>query len=103
MKKSKNQRVVGWTTLGAGLLLSGIGILVGSSGSSLNESNTTATGVILLAGAVSGIVSIPFMIMATVNKHKAKLILDNKKTGFGVPSHVGRDIAGVTMVIPIGK
>lgn len=43
------------------------------------------------------------MISATVNKQKAKLMLDNQKTGFGVPSNVGKNIPSVTMVIPIGK
>ncbi len=104
MKRSRSQRIVGWSTLGGGLLLSGIGILVASSSNDnyYDDGNENTAGVLLLLGVVSGIVSIPFMISASVNKHNAKLILDNQKTGFGVPSNVGKNIPGVTMVISFG-
>lgn len=105
MQKSKNQRTIGWATLGGGFLLSGIGILVASSpNSNYNTGGKDYAPAILLGlGAVSGIVSIPFMIMASVNKNKAKVMLTNQKTGFGVPSNVSKDITGITFQLHIGK
>jgi hypothetical protein len=31
------------------------------------------------------------------------MLLNNQKTGFGLPFNVGKDITGVTITIPIGK
>lgn len=102
MKRSKNYRAAGWSTLIGGVVLSGVGLLISASSSA--SFNQAETGVVIMGiGALSGIVSIPFMISATVNKHKAKLMLDNQKTGFGVPSNVGKDVTGISMVIPLGK
>lgn len=110
LRKSKSQRIVGWATLGAGLVLSGVGLLIASNSESsvdiygnVTNDNTTTAAVITIAGAASGIVSIPFMIMASANKHKAKLMLKSQPTGFGVPPNVNRNITGISMSIPIGK
>lgn len=110
MRRSKTYRIVGWSTLGGGIVLSGIGILIASNSESgvdiygnVTNDNATTAAVITIAGAVSGIVSIPFMIMASVNKHKAKVMVSSQKTGFGVPSSVSKDITGITMSIPIGN
>lgn len=100
MRRSKNYRAVGWSTLIGGVVISGIGILVANSYSS---TSTNSAGVLLLIGATSGIVSIPFMIMASAYKRKAKLMISNQKTGFGVPVHINKDITGITIQIPIGK
>jgi hypothetical protein len=105
MKRSRNQRIVGWSTLGAGLLLSAVGLLVATNSSDdiYDDSDETTAGVLLATGAASGIVSIPFMIMASVNKHKAKVMLNNQKTGFGVPPNVSKNIPGISLAIPIGQ
>ena len=66
------------------------------------KSNLTAA-VFLIAGAVSGISSIPLMIMASVYGHKAKLAFSNQKTGFGVPTKAGKNIPGLTFSIPLSK
>ena len=102
MRKRKNNLTAGWVTLGAGVVLSGIGLLVSTSGNASFDDAATG-GVITIIGAASGIASIPCMIMATVYKHKAKVQLSSQKTGFGVPSKVGKSITGITMSIPIGK
>lgn len=102
LHKSKNQRIVGWATLGGGILLSGIGILIANADYGYYDSGSSAAGVITVAGAVSGIVSIPFMILASANKHKAKALLNTQKTGFGVPPGVSRSITGITILIPLG-
>jgi len=101
LRRSKNYRIVGWSTLGGGLLLSGIGLLVGTTSTNYDNSNTA--GVLLVAGAVSGIVSIPFMIMATVYKHKARAMVGTQKAGFGVPPGVSKDVTGITFSISLGK
>ena len=103
LRRSKNQRIAGWATLGGGLLLSGIGFLIINADVTTNSGNDGTAAVLFITGAPSGIVSIPFMIMASANKHKAKLMLSNQKTGFGVPQHVDKNIMGVTMSLPIGK
>lgn len=111
LRRSKNQRIVGWTTLGGGIVLSGIGLLaaINSEGSTLDQygnyredDNTTIAAVLLIAGGLSGITSIPFMIMASANKHKARLMLKNQSTGFGVPPAVNKNIPGISVVIPLG-
>lgn len=102
MNKRKNNLTAGLVTLGGGLLFSGVGLLMATSNSSDDETGITG-GVLTGIGAIAGVVSIPFMIMAEVYKHKAKVKLSSQKTGFGLPSKVGKSITGITMSIPIGK
>ena len=111
-QRSKKQRTVGWVTLGAGIVLSGVGLLIASNstgstvdmyGNYREDNNTTVGAVITIAGAVSGIVSIPFMIMASGNKHKARLMLKNQPTGFGLPPNVNQNITGISMNFNLGK
>jgi hypothetical protein len=102
-RRSKNYRIVGWSTLGAGLLLSGIGLIAANGDYAKNNANSNTAGVLTVAGAVSGVVSIPFMILASVYKHKAKAMVSNQKTGFGVPANVTKDITGITVIISIGR
>lgn len=101
MRKKKNHLTAGLVTLGAGVVLSGIGLITASNSTSFDTDATA--GILLVAGAASGIASIPLMIMAHVYGHKAKLELSNQKTGFGVPPKVSKNITGITMTIPIGK
>ncbi len=101
MKKKKNNLIAGLVTLGAGLVISGIGLITLTNSNGFeNDSNP---GVLFVVGAASGIVSIPLMIRANVYSHKAKLELKNQKTGFGVPANVSNDITGITFTIPIGN
>ena len=102
MQKRKNMLTVGLVTLGAGLVLSGIGLLIATPANASFD-NAATGGVITIIGAASGIASIPFMIMATVYKNKAKVQLSTQKTGFGVPPGVSKDIVGITFKIGIGN
>lgn len=102
MAKRKNNLTAGLVTLGAGVLLSGIGLLIATPANASLD-NAATGGVITVIGAASGIASIPCMIMATVYKHRAKMQLSSQKTGFGVPPGVSKDIVGVTLKIGIGK
>lgn len=101
MRKKKNNLTAGLVTLGAGLVLSGIGLITASNSTNIDTDATAA--VLLIAGAASGIASIPLMIMANVYGHKARLMLKNQKTGFGVPPNMSQDITGITLQIPLGK
>jgi hypothetical protein len=103
MRRSKNHRIVGWSTLIGGVVLSGIGLLIANADYGYNDNGSSTAGVLTVAGAVSGIVSIPFMIMASAYKRKAKLMVGNQKTGFGLPANVSQDITGITLQIPLGK
>ncbi|MEO6540303.1 MAG: hypothetical protein ABIN74_04905 [Ferruginibacter sp.] len=101
LKKKKSNLTAGLVTLGAGLLFSGIGLITATNSNSFDDDATA--GVLFIAGAASGIASIPLMIMAHVYGHKAKLELSTQKTGFGVPANVSKDIVGITVAISIGK
>ncbi len=101
-QKSKEQRNNGLILLGSGVVVSGVGLLIATKKDATFDQQTTG-GVIMLAGAVLGIVSIPMMIMATVNHHKASTMISSQPTGFGVPANVSKNITGITMSIPIGK
>ena len=101
LKKKKNNLTAGLVTLGSGLLLSGIALITSSNSKSFDDDATA--GVLFIAGAASGIASIPLMIMSHVYNHKAKLMLSEQKTGFGVPASVSKDIVGITLRIPLGK
>ena len=99
--KSKNYRTTGLILLGSGFLLSGLGLLIAASrNSSFDNAQTGAT--IMGVGALSGIVSIPMMVIARVYRNKANFALSSQKTGFGIPASNG-DITGLTLSIPIGK
>ncbi|MBK8610832.1 MAG: hypothetical protein IPL84_13070 [Chitinophagaceae bacterium] len=104
-RKSRNMRITGLTLLGAGLVLGVSGVLVSSSTSTPNNYDTRDKTIttLFVASAVTGIASIPLMVMASVFKHKANVMVDTKKTGFGVPSNVSKYITGVSLTIPIGK
>lgn len=102
MQKSQTNRTAGWATLGAGVVLAGVGLLIGgNNNATLNQAQTGAY--IMGVGALSGIVSIPFMIMAGVNKRKAKAMLADQHIGLGVPPGVSSKITGITISIPVGK
>jgi len=98
IRKKKNNHIAGLVTLGTGLLLSGIGLITATNNTSI-DSDATAP-VFFIAGAVSGIASIPLMIIAHVYGHRAKLELSKQKTGFGVPPNVSKDITGFTLTLP---
>lgn len=101
LQKKKNNLTAGLVTLGAGVVLSGVGLIISTNSNSFD--NDATAGVLVIAGAASGIASIPLMIMASVYGHKAKLELSNQKTGFGAPSKVSKNIPGLTISIPLGK
>jgi hypothetical protein len=112
LHRSRKQRTVGWITLGAGIVLSGVGLLITDNNSlgtwdyngNYHEDNGYTAGIAMtIIGAASGIVSIPFMIMASANKHKATLMLKNQSAGFVVPPVMSRNIPGISLSVQLGK
>ena len=105
MSRSKNQNTAGWVLVSSGVGLIGIALLIdgGSSSNSWGPSDgEVAQAIIGGIGAGLLIASIPCFITSAVYKHKAKVLLNNQKTGFGIPANSG-NITGLTLSIPIGK
>lgn len=101
--RSKNQRIVGWATLGGGLLLGVGGILAANSVANNHTGHSSLPGVLFVASAAAGVVSIPFMIMAGVNKRKANALIKTQNTGFDVPPGVSKTIVMIAIQIPLGS
>ena len=110
LKKSRNNRIASICLAGGGLVIGGIGALtfpkdydlIFDNGSS-KESQADVSTTLIIVGSAALIASIPFTVMASVNKRKANLMVTSQKTGFGVPANVSKDIVGITLQIPLGK
>ena len=109
LKKSKNQKIAAWSLLGAGVVCTGIGILIIPKNYDLldssneQDSQLVVGSVMSILGFASMLTSIPFFVSSGIYKRKASIGVVNQKTGFGAPPNVSSDIAGITMTIPIGK
>lgn len=99
MHKRKKNKTIGWALLGGGFGLTGIGVLMAVTNNTGGTQGKIAA-ISFVAGAAAGIASIPFMIIANVNKNKAKAFLSNQKTGYGMPLK-NNYVTGVTISIPI--
>jgi len=103
-RRSRNLRITGLSLLGGGLVLGVSALLVsGNDNNSYSDSRDRTITTLFVLSAATGIASIPFMVLAHVNKSKAKLAMKNQPTGFGVPANVNKNITGLTMSIAIGK
>ena len=103
-RRSKNQRIIGLSLLGAGLVLGVAGILVSSNDNYTdNEKRDRTIRDLFILSAATGIASIPFMVMAHASKNKARAALSSQKTSFGIPGKAEKNITGLTLSIPIGK
>jgi hypothetical protein len=109
-KKSRNNRIASICLAGGGLVIAGIGALTFPKNydplwenDSDTESKADAATAIIVVGCAAMLSSIPFTVMASVNKRKANVMVSSQKTGFGVPPTVGKHITGITMAISIGK
>lgn len=102
MHQRSNRKTIGWVLLGSGFASTGLAALLGASNNRQNNTGP-ATGSLLLIGAATGLASIPFMILAGSSYNKAKLILENKKTGFGIPGKADQNVTGFSLAISIGK
>lgn len=101
-EKSRKQRTAGLVLLGSGVLLSGVGLIISTrNDASFDQTETGIT--VMGVGAAAGIASIPFMILAHVNRNKARVMLSSQKTSAGIPYKYGKGLASVTVSIPLGK
>ena len=111
MKKSRNNKTASWCLMGGGGILMGIGALTFPKDydplfgtTSEKESQADVSTALIVVGAAVMLSSIPFTVMASVNKRKANAMVASQKTGSGVvPPGVGKNITGITFTIPIGK
>ncbi len=103
-RKSRNLRTAGLSLLGAGLVLGLSGILVASNDNYADSERRDRTiRTLFVLSAATGIASIPLMVLAHVNKSKARALLSTQKTSFGIPGKAEKNIVGLTLSIPVGK
>lgn len=105
MRRTRTMRITGLSLLGAGVVTGGIALLVATNNddyvdydTELRRERTTTT--LFVISAVTGIASIPFMVLAHANKNKARAALSNEKA-YIPGKHIY--ITGVTLSLPIGK
>ncbi len=110
LKKSRNNRIASLCLVGGGLVIAGIGALtfpknfdVIWENDSDTESKADASTALIVVGIAAMLSSIPFTVMASVNKRKANLMVTSQKTAFGVPANVSKSITGITLSFPLGK
>ena len=111
LKKSRNNRIASFSLVGGGLVIAGIGALtfpkdydIIFGNSSEKESKADVSTALMVVGVAAMLSSIPFTVMASVNKRRANAMVASQKTGSGmVPAGVSKNITGITMTIPIGK
>lgn len=111
LKKSRNNRIASLCLVGGGFVIAGIGVLtfpkdydIVFGNSSEDESKADAATALIIVGCAAMLTSIPFTVMAGVNKRKANAMVSIQKTGSGVvPPGIGKQITGITMTFPIGK
>lgn len=107
-KRARTQRIIGLSLLGVGLISGGIGLLEATKEvdytdyAASDRADRAAVTAFVISG-VTGIASIPFMVLAHASNHKAKVMLKSQKTGLGVPANVSKDYAALSITIPIGK
>ena len=109
--KSQNQKTAAWILLGGGAACTGIGILifpkdynvVWGTNTTSQESNATFSTILTIAGFASMLTSIPVFISSSINKRRAHAGVSYQKTGFGIPVKSDKEIAGITLSIPIGR
>jgi len=107
--KAKKQKTAAWICLGAGSALVVTGTIIAANKveddlvsiffSDDPEPDHSAETVLLLLGGSATIASIPLFIASSKNKFKARLMIANQKTAFGVPKGVAKNITGLTLTI----
>ncbi len=111
LKKSRNNRIASFCLVGGGLVIAGIGALtfpedydIIFENSSEKENKADVATALIIVGSAAMLSSIPFTVMASVNKRKANAMVAIQKTGSGVvPPGVSKAIPGITLKIAIGK
>lgn len=105
-RQARTMRITGLSLLGAGLVSGVTALLIATnydpnaSYEATERKSRTAT-TLFVVSAVTGIASIPFMILAHAQKNKARAALSTQKTF--IPGKSNIDITGITVSVPIGK
>ena len=101
MHQSRDLRIIGLSLLGGGLALGIVGVIYATTNTYYNEETV---GALFLTSCILGVASIPCMVLAHVNKTKAKkLSVANQKTSFNIPGKAEKNIIGLSFSVPIGK
>ena len=101
-RRSRTMRITGLSLLGGGVVL-GVTALLMATDNTSNYSNSrdNTIGTLFVLSAVTGIASIPFMILAHANNHKARTILKNQ--GAYIPGKGAIPVTGLAVSVSIGK
>jgi hypothetical protein len=109
--KAKKQRTAAWICAGTGgaLLITGTIIaankveddLVSIFFSEQPEPDHSGETALLLVGGSAVIACIPLFVVSSKNNYKARLMIANQKTAFGIPKGVSKTITGLTLVISL--
>ncbi len=105
-RQSRNMRITGLSLLGAGLASGVAGLLVASGNNNYDSYETVerkdrTTATLLVVSVVTGLASIPFMIIAHAKKNEARATLSTQKTF--IPGKANTYITGISVSVPIGK
>ncbi len=112
MKKSYNKNTAAWILVSGGALCTVIGVINlsqaplyiwDSNEQKKAENKANFGGTLAIIGIAAMLGSIPLFISSSIYKSKARLIISNQKTGFGIPHKYGKELTGVTLSIPIGR
>ena len=110
--KAKNYKTAALVCLTGGAALATIGILT-SAPKVVTEfadifnpvkppqQDYTSQTVLLFAGAIGIVASIPLFVSAGNNKRKATLLITNQKTALGLPTFVSKKITGLTLSVSL--
>mgnify|MGYP003585762110 CR=1 FL=1 len=83
MKKSKNQKTIGWIMVGAGTALIIAGAVTNSSSSDIGWESLNKDinqGILIASGSLVGIGSIPLFLASSKNRKKAEIYLKPANT-----------------------
>ena len=95
LKKSKNQKIAGFTMIGAGIVMIGGGILINLSTGWGKGNSHNGLWLSYLGGATT-LASIPFFIASSHNKHKAVTVsIENEALPYLVKTNLSYPLVAV--------
>jgi hypothetical protein len=109
--KAKKQKTAAWICVGAGATIAIIGVIIGTRKAEDDlvsvlsfeptQHDYTSANVLLVVGGTTALASIPLFIAAGRNNQKARLMITNQKTSFGVPKGSSKSITGLTLAVSL--
>ena len=101
LQKSKKQKTTAWILLGGGAGLATAGFIIGNSSTSFDDNKLTTGALLIIAGGVAMVGSIPFFISAGSNKRKAEIMLKNESNSSLRLLHNRRNFIALSVKIPL--